>query len=147
MKNWKEKLEEFYKRINPDKKDFECYKDSEISELREIRNMFNNEASKYQKLIDEKILQQHDVSKYKNKHVQYKSEDLLIHVKEVERKYNGFSLLGTVVEILEDTIDICLDGDIFVHYDNINNLKIISEKEYKHIVSKHLKDILRKANL
>lgn len=147
MKNWKEKLEEFYKRINPDKKDFECYKDAEISELREIRNMFNDEASKYQKLIDEKILQQSDVFKYKNKCVQYKSEDLLINVEEVERKHNGFSLLGTVIAIFEDTIDICLDGDIFVYYIDVNDLKIISEKEYKHIVSKHLKDILRKANL
>ena len=147
MKNWKEKLEEFYKRINPDKKDFECYKDAEISELREIRNMFNDEASKYQKLIDGKILQQNDASKYKDKYIQYKSENFVMHVKEVVRKYNGFSLLGTLIAILENTIDICLDGDIFIHYGETDNLKIISEKEYKRIVSKHLKDILRKANL
>lgn len=142
MKNWKEKLTEFYQKINPDKKDFECYKDSDVDDLRTIRNLFNEEASKYQKLIDEKILQRQDILKYVGKYVLYNTEGLLIKVEKVERKYEGFSLIGHVTEIFDDTIDITLDGDIFVYYRNTHHLEIISEEKYKKLISKHLKFIL-----
>ena len=62
--NIKDALNTFYDKVNPERIDYSCSSDEEINELRRLRDAFMNESSKYQEMIDRKIMEKFDGLKY-----------------------------------------------------------------------------------
>ena len=63
----KEALNKFYDKVNPERIDYNCNSDDDINELRKLRDAFSNESSKYQEMIDRKIMEKFDALKYEGK--------------------------------------------------------------------------------
>ena len=53
----KDALNKFYDKVNPERIDYNCNSDEEINELRRLRDAFTQESSKYQDMIDRKIIE------------------------------------------------------------------------------------------
>ena len=66
--NIKDALNKFYEKVNPEIIDYSCSSDEEINALRRLRDAFMNESSKYQKMIDRKIMEKFDGLKYEGQY-------------------------------------------------------------------------------
>ena len=64
--NIKDALNRVYDKVNPERIDYDyyCSSDEEINALRRLRDAFMNESSKYQEMIDRKIMEKFDGLKY-----------------------------------------------------------------------------------
>ena len=58
-----EALKKFCDKVNPNNIDYSCNSDEEVNELRRLRNAFREESSKYQEMIDRKIMEKFDALK------------------------------------------------------------------------------------
>ena len=62
--NIKDALNKFYENVNLERIDYSCSSDEEINALRRLRDAFMSESSKYQEMIDRKIMEKFDGLKY-----------------------------------------------------------------------------------
>ena len=65
----KEILAKFYKRVNPNNIDYSLNENQDANKIREIRNALYEEANKYQKMLDELVMKEHNVDIYMNQHI------------------------------------------------------------------------------
>ena len=65
----KEVFTKFYKRVNPDNIDYNLNENQDANKIREIRNALYEEANKYQKMLDELVMKEHNVDIYMNQHI------------------------------------------------------------------------------
>ena len=69
--NIKDALNEFYEKVNSEIIDYSCSSDEEINTLRRLRDAFMDESSKYQEMIDRKIMEKFDGLKYEGQYIKY----------------------------------------------------------------------------
>ena len=151
--NIKDTLNKFYNKVNPERIDYSCSSDEEINELRRLRDAFMNESSKYQEMIDRKIMEKFDGLKYEGKYIKYYEfgEDYAIsYIKctKVERLTYGIRIKGLFYTIYPDgrlDIDMTDTYSITVNYSDIDEeLEIISEEEYKKDIKTYIENVSEK---
>ena len=151
--NIKEALNKFYDKVNPNRIDYNCNSDEEINELRRLRDAFMNESSKYQEMIDRKIMEKFDGLKYEGQYIKYYDcgEDYAIsYIKctKVERLTYGIRIKGLIYTIYTDgqlDIDMTDTSSVTVNYSDIDEeLEIISEEEYKKDIKTYIENISEK---
>ena len=134
--NIKDALNKFYDKVNPEIIDYSCSSDEEINALRRLRDAFMNESSKYQEMIDRKIMEKFDGLKYEGQYIKYYDggEDYAIsYIKctKVERLTYGIKIKGLIYTIYTDgrlDIDMTDTSSITVNYSDIDEeLEIITE--------------------
>ena len=152
----KEALNKFYDKVNPNRIDYNCNSDEEINELRRLRDAFMNESSKYQEMIDRKIMEKFDALKYEGKYIKYflGGEDCAIsYIKcnEVRRCDYGIKIMGLCCTVYSDRsdgqveIDIDDNSWVSVNYSDIDEeVEIISEEEYTKKVTEAVNIALNK---
>ena len=148
----KEALNKFYDKVNPQRIDYSCNSDEEINELRRLRDAFMNESSKYQEMIDRKIMEKFDGLKYEGQYIKYYEfgEDYAIsYIKctKVERLTYGIRIKGLFYTIYPDgqlDIDMTDTYSITVNYSDIDEeLEIISEEEYTKNITEAVNNIMK----
>ena len=150
--NIKGALNKFYDKVNPNRIDYNCNSDEEINELRRLRDAFMNESSKYQDMIDRKIMEKFDGLKYEGQYIKYYDggEDYAIsYIKctKVERLTYGIRIKGLIYTIYTDgqlDIDMTDTSSITVNYSDIDEeLEIISEEEYTKNITEAVNNIMK----
>ena len=150
--NIKDELNKFYDKVNPERIDYSCSSDEDINELRRLRDAFMNESSKYQEMIDRKIMEKFDGLKYEGKYIRYfhGGEGYIIsYIKctKVERLTYGIKLKGSFCTIYTDGqlhIDMTNTSSITVNYSDIDEeLEIISEEDYTKTITEALNNIMK----
>ena len=152
----KEALNKFYDKVNPERIDYSCNTDEVINELRRLRDVFNEESSKYQEMIDRKIMEKFDALKYEGKYIRYfynGEHNAISYIKctKVERLTYGIKLKGSFCTIYTDgsdghvEIDIDDNSWVSVNYSDIDEeVEIISEEEYTKKVTEAVNSALNK---
>ena len=148
----KEALNKFYDKVNPNRIDYNCNSDEEINELRRIRNAFSQELSKYQEMIDRKILEKFDGLKYEGQYLRYfhcGEDSVISYIKctKVERLTYGLRIKGSFCTIYNDgQLDIAMNyTSPAINYSDIDKeLEIISEEEYTESVTGLINGTLNK---
>ena len=150
--NIKDTLNKFYDKVNPGRIDYSCSYDEDINELRRLRDAFMNESSKYQEMIDRKIMEKFDGLKYEGQYIKYYDggEDYVIsYIKctKVERLTYGIKIKGLIYTIYTDgrlDIDMTDTSSITVNYSDIDEeLEIISEEEYTKNITEAVNNIMK----
>ena len=150
--NIKDALNTFYDKVNPERIDYSCSSDEEINALRRIRDAFMNESSKYQEMIDRKIMEKFDGLKYEGQYIKYYDggEDYAIsYIKctKVERLTYGIKIKGLIYTIYTDgqlDIDMTDTSSITVNYSDIDEeLEIITEEEYTKNITEAVNNIMK----
>ena len=148
----KDALNTFYDKVNPGRIDYSCSYDEEINELRRLRDAFMNESSKYQEMINRKIMEKFDGLKYEGQYIKYydSGEDYAIsYIKctKVERLTYGIRVKGLIYTIYTDgqlDIDMTDTSSITVNYSDIDEeLEIITEEEYTKNITEALNNIMK----
>ena len=149
----KEALNKFYDKVNPNSIDYNCNSDEEINELRRLRDAFMNESSKYQDMIDRKIMEKFDGLKYEGQYIKYYDggEDYAIsYIKctKVERLTYGIRVKGLFYTVYSDgqlDIDMTNTSSVTVNYSDIDEeLEIITEEEYTKNITEAVNNIYEK---
>ena len=148
----KDALNKFYDKVNPERIDYNCNSDEEINELRRLREAFTQESSKYQEMIDRKIMEKFDGLKYEGQYIRYfhGGEGYVIsYIKctKVERLAYGIRIKGSFCTIYSDgRLDIDMnDISPAINYTGIDKeLEIISEEEYTESVTVLMNGTLNK---
>ena len=147
----KDTLNKFYDKVNPERIDYSCSSDEEINELRRLRDAFMNESSKYQEMIDRKIMEKFDSLKYEGQYIRYfhGGEGYVIsYIKctKVERLIYGIKLKGSFCTIYTDGqlhIDMNYTS-LAINYTDIDKeLEIISEEEYTKNITEAVNNIMK----
>ena len=150
--NIKDELNKFYDKVNPERIDYSCNSDEEINELRRLRDAFMNESSKYQDMIDRKIMEKFDGLKYEGQYIKYYEfgedyEISYIKCTKVERLTYGIRIKGLFYTIYPDgqlDIDMTDTYSITVNYSDIDEeLEIISEEEYTKNITEAVNNIMK----
>lgn len=151
-----EALNKFYDKVNPERIDYSCTSDEEINELRRLRDAFTQESSKYQEMIDRKIMEKFDALKYKGKYIRYfhgGEHNAISYIKcnKVERLTYGIKIKGSFCTIYTDgsagQVEIDMDDNSWVslNYSDIDEeVEIISEEEYTKKVTEAVNNALNK---
>ena len=151
--NIKDALNRVYDKVNPERIDYSCSSDEEINALRRLRDAFIDESSKYQEMIDRKIMEKFDGLKYEGQYIKYYDggEDYAIsYIKctKVERLTNGIRVKGLFYTVYSDgqlDIDMTNTSSVTVNYSDIDEeLEIISEEEYKKGIKHFIENISEK---
>ena len=151
--NIKDALNRVYDKVNPERIDYSCSSDEEINALRRLRDAFMNESSKYQEMIDRKIMEKFDGLKYEGQYIKYYDggEDYAIsYLKwtKVERLTYGIKIKGLIYTIYTDgrlDIDMTDTSSLTVNYSDIDEeLEIISEEEYTKNITEAINTVLNK---
>lgn len=151
--NIKDALNRFYDKVNPERIDYSCTSDEEINALRRLRDAFMNESSKYQEMIDRKIMEKFDGLKYEGQYIKYYDggEDYAIsYIKctKVERLIYGIKIKGLIYTIYTDgrlDIDMTNTSSVTVNYSDIDEeLEIITEEEYTKTFTEAVNNIYEK---
>lgn len=156
----KETLTKFYDKVNPERIDYNCNSDEEINELRRLRNAFMEESSKYQEMIDRKIMEKFDALKYEGKYIRYfhnGEHNAISYIKctKVERyDYScdyGIKIKGLCCTVYSDgsggqaEIDMDDNSWVSLNYSDIDEeVEIISEEEYTKRVTEAVNNALNK---
>ena len=156
----KETLTKFYDKVNPERIDYNCNSDEEINELRRLRNAFMEESSKYQEMIDRKIMEKFDALKYEGKYIRYfhnEEHNAISYIKctKVERyDYGcdyGIKIKGLCCTVYSDgsggqaEIDMDDNSWVSLNYSDIDEeVEIISEEEYIKRVTEAVNNALNK---
>lgn len=148
----KETLKKFYDKVNPNKVDYSCNSDEEINELRRLRDAFMSESSKYQEMIDRKIIEKNDGLKYEGQYIRYfhGGEGFAIsYIKctKVERLVYGIRLKGSLCTIYTTgdlDIDMNYTSPAINYVDIDKELEIISKEEYTESVTSLVNGTLNK---
>lgn len=152
----KETLTKFYDKVNPQRIDYSCNTDEVINELRQLRDVFSEESSKYQEMINRKIMEKFDALKYEGKYIKYflGGEDCAIsYIKcnKVERSDYGIKIKGLCCTVYSDgsggqtEIDIDDNSWVSLNYSDIDEeVEIISEEEYTKKVTEAVNNALNK---
>ena len=150
--NIKDALNTFYDKVNPGRIDYSCSYDEEINELRRLRDAFMDESSKYQEMINRKIMEKFDGLKYEGQYIKYYDggEDYAIsYIKctKVERLTYGIRIKGLIYTIYTDgqlDIDMTDTSSITVNYSDIDEeLEIISGEEYIKNITEAVNNIMK----
>ena len=150
--NIKDTLNKFYKKVKPERIDYSCSSDEEINELRRLRDAFMDESSKYQEMIDRKIMEKFDGLKYEGKYIRYfhGGEGYIIsYIKctKVERLIYGTKIKGLIYTIYTDgrlDIDMTDTSSVTVNYSDIDEeLEIITEEEYTKTITDAVNNIMK----
>ena len=134
----------------PMEKDYNFYSDKEMEFLRKTRNLFYTEAEKYQKIIDEKILEKNDVLKYQNQYVCYTDDYdrvIYMYVDKIERLSRYVVLTGNGVEIYGKACIQLKNTSMNVSYKELDKLSIIDEEEYKSKIKESIENFLKKLKI
>ena len=148
----KEALNKFYDKVNPERIDYSCNTDEVINELRRLRDVFNEESSKYQEMIDRKIMEKFDALKYEGKYIRYfhnGEHNAISYIKctKVERLTYGIKLKGSFCTIYSDghlDIDMNTTSSTIYYVKIDEELEIISEEEYTKKVTEVVNNALNK---
>ena len=148
----KDALNKFYDKVNPERIDYSCTSDEEINELRRLRNAFREESSKYQEMIDRKIMEKFDALKYEGKYIRYfhnGEHNAISYIKctNVERFTYGIKIKGSFCTIYADghlDIDINTTSSTIYYVEIDEELEIISEEEYTESVTGLMNGTLNK---
>ena len=147
-----EALKKFYDKVNPNNIDYSCNSDEEINELRRLRNAFKEESSKYQEMIDRKIMEKFDALKYEGKYIRYfhsGEHNTISYIKctKVERLTYGIRITGLFYTIYTDgqlDIDMTDTSSVTVNYSDIDEeLEIITEEEYTKNITEAVNNIMK----
>ena len=150
--NIKDALNRVYDKVNPEIIDYSCSSDEEINALRRLRDAFMNESSKYQEMIDRKIMEKFDGLKYEGQYIKYYDggEDYAIsYIKctKVERLTYGIKINGLIYTIYTDgrlDIDMTDTSSVIVNYSDIDEeLEIITEEEYTKNITEAVNNIMK----
>ena len=113
----------------------------EIEELRRLRNEYTNKASEYQKEIDKKIIELHNVPDFTGKWLKKTGshEITICNVEEVKRLVYGISVWTNQMCIVGDgTFFLSKYGErIMLDWDEIDKLVILSNEEAKNEIRKY----------
>lgn len=150
--NIKDTLNKFYDKVNPERIDYSCSSDEEINARIRFRDAFMNESSKYQEMIDRKIMEKFDGLKYEGQYIKYYEfgedyEISYIKCTKVERLTYGIRIKGLFYTIYPDgqlDIDMTDTSSITVNYSDIDEeLEIISEEEYTKNITEAVNNIMK----
>ena len=147
----KEALNNFYYKVNPERIDYNCNSDEGINELRRLRDAFTQESSKYQEMIDRKIMEKFDALKYEGQYIRLQRDGFYeidyIKCTKVERTSYGIRIYGTFFSCFQNgdyTIE-AYDCTEPINYCTIDKeLEIITEEEYKKEIKTHIENISEK---
>lgn len=150
--NIKDTLNKFYEKVKPERIDYSCSSDEEISARIRLRDAFMNESLKYQEMIDRKIMEKFDGLKYEGQYIKYYDggEDYAIsYIKctKVERLIYGIKIKGLIYTIYTDgrlDIDMTDTSSVTVNYSDIDEeLEIITEEEYTKNITEAVNNIMK----
>ena len=148
----KDALNKFYDKVNPERIDYNCNSDEEINELRRLRDAFTQESSKYQDMIDRKIMEKFDGLKYEGQYIRRfcngESYEIdYIKCTKVERVSYGIRIHGIFFRCYRNG-DYVVDADSCtecIKYCTIDNeLEIITEEEYRKDIKTFIDNISEK---
>ena len=148
----KEALNKFYDKANPERIDYNCNSDDSIHELRKLRDAFYNESSKYQEMIDRKIMEKFDALKYAGQYIRRfcngESYEIdYIKCTKVERVSYGIRIHGIFFRCYRNG-DYGIDVDSYtepIKYCTIDEeLEIITKEEYRKDIKTFIENISEK---
>lgn len=126
-------LKAYYDKVNPGKLDYNHSENADVNELRSLRDAFTQEAAKYQKMIDRKILELNDVTKFDKQYIIYVPngyEIVLMHVETLERQFHQVRFAGYGMKIYPDKSIYVGKIEKFILYNDINLVEIMTKEKY-----------------
>ena len=129
----KEILAKFYKRVNPNNIDYSLNENQDANKIREIRNALYEEADKYDKMLDELIMKEHNVDIYMNQYICILSEDefTYMYVNKMDRLNYSVRFQGPSFESYSMGMNILSNNFADVYYKDVKTrVKIITKEEF-----------------
>lgn len=133
MEHVKEILEKFYKRVNPDNIDYNLNENQDANKIREIRNALYEEANKYQKMLDELVMKEHNVDIYMNQYVCISDEKefTYMYVNKMDRLNYSVRFHGPAFESCLMWMSILPKSSKEVYYKDMKTrVRIITKEEF-----------------
>ena len=129
----KEILSKFYKRVNPNNIDYSLNENQDANKIREIRNALYEEADKYDKMLDELIMKEHNVDIYMNQYICILSEDefTYMYVNKMDRLNYSVRFHGPAFESCLMWMSIIPNSITEVYYKDVKTcVRIITKEEF-----------------
>lgn len=129
----KEILDKFYKRVNPDNIDYSLNENQDANKIREIRNALYEEANKYQKMLDELVMKEHNVDIYMNRYVCISNEKefTYMYVNKMDRLNYSVRFHGPAFESYLMWMSILPKSSAEVYYKDMKTrVRIITKEEF-----------------
>lgn len=129
----KEILDKFYKRVNPDNVDYSLNENQDANKIREIRNALYEEANKYQKMLDELVMKEHNVDIYMNQYVCISNEKefTYMYVNKMDRLNYSVRFHGPAFESYLMWMSILPKSSAEVYYKDMKTrVRIITKEEF-----------------
>lgn len=133
IENVKDILEKLYKRVNPDNIDYNLNENQDANKIREIRNALYEEANKYQKMLDDLIIKEHNVDIYMNQYIRISNEKefTYMYVNKIDRLNYSVKFRGPVFESHLTWMSILPNSSEEVYYKDIKTMvRIITKEEF-----------------
>ena len=129
----KEVFTKFYKRVNPDNIDYNLNENQDANKIREIRNALYEEANKYQKMLDELVMKEHNVDIYMNQDICISNEKefTYMYVNKMDRLNYSVRFNGPSFESCLTWMNIIPNNSVEVYYKDIETcIRIITKEEF-----------------
>ena len=150
MEKVKEVLDTVYQRFNIDNTDCNSSESLDADKVREVIDALYEETNKYEMMLDELKMKEHNLDMYKNKYVRIsnKKEYICLYVEEIDRLGCYARFCGPGFESCLMWMSILHKSSTGVYYKDIKTrVKIITKEEfYKELdkVIEYNKEILKK---
>ena len=150
MEKVKEVLDTVYQRFNIDNTDCNSSESLDTNKVREVINALYEETNKYEMMLEELEMKEHNLDMYKNKYVRIsnKKEYICLYVEEIDRHGCYARFCGPGFESCLMWMSILHKSSTGVYYKDIKTrVKIITKEEfYKELdkVIEYNKEILKK---
>lgn len=123
----------FYKRVNPDNIDYNLNENQDANKIREIRNALYEEANKYQKMLDELVMKEHNVDIYMNQYICISNEKefTYMYVNKMDRLNYSVRFHGPTFESYLMWMSILPNSSTEVYYKDMKTrVRIITKEEF-----------------
>ena len=150
MEKVKEVLDTVYQRFNIDNTDCNSNESLDVDKVREVIHALYEETNKYEMMLEELEMKEHNLDMYKNKYVRIsnKKEYICLYVEEIDRHGCYARFCGPGFESCLMWMSILHNSSTGVYYNDIKTrVKIITKEEfYKELdkVIEHNKELLKK---
>ena len=133
IENVKDVFAKFYKRVNPDSIDYNLNENQDANKIREIRNALYEETNKYQKMLDDLVMKEHNVDIYMNQYICISNEKefTYMYVNKMDRLNYSVRFHGPTFESYLMWMSIIPKGSAEVYYKDMKTrVRIITKEEF-----------------
>ena len=134
MEKIKEILKNLYKRVNPDNIDYSLNENQDVNKIREIIDALDEEAEKYQQILDDLVIKENNVDSYINQYICISNEDdfIYMYVNKIDKDNCSVWFYGPGFESYSSSwMYIFPERSEEIFYENMKTkLRIITKEEF-----------------